>query len=148
MTRLVSRPGQRIRYRNGQPVAEPASAAQQTATTKVLVTETLTLTPTHTQSRTDLLTPEEQWGWSEVRDYVVAQIEQHFGPFPRDARKEHGIFSRFCTKYGPDAGRIAKYAFDVAGGWWKGSPISVTRFCRASDPWFADVILERLNDTA
>jgi hypothetical protein len=79
----------------------------------------------------------------------VAQIAEHFGPFPRDARKEHAIFRRFFNEYGTDAIAIAKFAFGpVCGGMWRGAPISVNRFCKASDDYFAKAILERLADAA
>lgn len=100
------------------------------------------------QSRTDMLVSAEQWTWEELRDYVVAQITERFGPFPRDARKEYGIFTRFFTEYGADAAAIAQYAFGPAcDGWWGRAPISVNRFCKASDPYFARPIRERLADT-
>lgn len=108
------------------------------------VVETVSVTLRPTQMRSDLLTPEEQWTWSELRDYVVAQIEDLHGPFPRDARKEASIFQRFCKEYGSAAPAIARYAFEVKDGRWKGAPISVSRFCKASDPWFAQPILEYL----
>jgi hypothetical protein len=101
------------------------------------------------QARTDLLTDETEWTWAELRDYVVAQITERFGAFPRDSRKEYGIFSRFLNTYGADAVAIAKYAFGPAcDGWWGRAPISVNRFAKGSDPYFAKPILERLADAS
>lgn len=91
-----------------------------------------------------LLRAPEAWTWEDLRDYVVAQIEARFGVFPRDQRKEYGIFARFAKQYGPDAGRIARYVFDLEDGMWCGAPISIYRFTKASDAYFGDVILSRI----
>lgn len=91
--------------------------------------------------RSDLLVPTDDWGWEELRDYVVARIEEIHGAFPRDFRKETGIFKRFMSTYGQAAPLIAQYVFEVKDGRWKGAPVSVNRFCKASDPFFAEPIL-------
>lgn len=84
------------------------------------------------------------WGPEQVRDYVIEQIEQRFGPTPRDPRKEKSVFSSFCQRYEGDASRIAIAAFDICDGWWNNAPISINRFCKGSDPYFGDVIRDRL----
>jgi hypothetical protein len=127
------------------PAARPLAPKSQT---RVSVAETVTVTPALSESRTHLLKPVEDWGWCEVRDYVVTSIEARFGAFPRDQRREHGIFTRFTKDYGPDAGRIARYAFETCDGWWMNATVSVNRFCRNSDPYFAQPILARLNGAA
>ena len=97
-------------------------------------------------SRTDLTVDESSWGWSELRDYVVSQIERIHGAFPRDAKKEYGIFNRFMKEHGASGVLVAKTAFEVYGGWWNGAPISINRFTRGSDPYFVVPILQRLSD--
>lgn len=89
-----------------------------------------------------------EWDWSDLRDYVVHEIESRFGPFPRETHKEIGIFKGFMKRWGPDAEVIARYAFEVENGRWAGAPISVYRFCQNSDPYFAEVILERVRAAA
>lgn len=112
------------------------------------VSETVTVRPLPSiQPSTHLLSSDEDWGWEEIRDYVVGEIEGRWGPFPRDFRKEATIFKRWAKQYGKDAPAIARYAFENCGGTWKGAPISVNRFCKGSDQWFSDVILKALNDT-
>ena len=88
----------------------------------------------------------DQWGWEELRDYVVDRIEFFHGPFPRDFRKEKSIFSRFLKEHGQEAVAIVKHVFEgpAATGTWLGAPISVGRFCRNSDPFFAIPILEKI----
>lgn len=126
----------------------PAAAPAPIVTTSPGVTETLTVTPALSESRTHLLKPVEHWGWVEIRDYVVAAHEERFGSFPRDQRKEYGIFTRFAKEYGSDAGRIAQYAFETCDGWWMNAKVTVFRFCKGSDPYFATPILNRLNGIA
>lgn len=111
-----------------------------------VITETVTVTPLPSESRTHLLADAGAWGWSELRDYVVSEIEKRFGAFPRDQKKEYGIFSRFAREHGPHAALIARHAFEVCDGWWANAPISVNRFCKGSDPYFALPIKERLMD--
>lgn len=96
-------------------------------------------------ARTDLLVESEHWSWAELRDYVASEIINRFGAFPRDSRKEYGIFNRYHSTYGDDGIKVAKFAFGpVLDGWWGGAPISVNRFCRASDPYFSEPILDRI----
>ena len=106
--------------------------------------ETVSVTALPSQSKTHLLKANADWGWGEVRDYVVSSIEAKFGTFPRDSRKEAGIFKRFCVQYGADSGPIARYAFETMDGWWMNSPVSVNRFCKGSDAYFATPILARI----
>lgn len=97
-------------------------------------------------ARSDLLVEAEHWGWMELRDYVASQIINLFGPFPRDSRKEYGIFNRYFGAYGLDGIRVSEFAFGpVCEGWWGGAPISINRYCKASDPYFTEPILARLN---
>lgn len=95
-------------------------------------------------TRTHLLAQEQDWDWRQLRDYVVGQIEHFHGPQPRDPRKEKSIFSSFLDRWGSQAPLIAKAAFEVHQGMWQSAPISVNRFCKASDGYFAQVIAERL----
>lgn len=128
------------------PAPERAAAVPTTETvTAPVVVQRVTLQ--QTPSRSDLLLDTQQWTWAELRDYVVAQIIERFGPFPRDARKEYGIFSRYFTEYGQSGIAVAQYVFGpVCEGWWGNAPVSVNRFCRASDAYFSIPIIERLKD--
>lgn len=126
------------------PAPSPSAPSAPVETVPVVV-QRVTVTPT--VSRTDLLTDAEQWAWEELRDYVVAEITRRFGAFPRDARKEYGIFNSFVARHGADAAAIAQYAFGpILDGWWGKAPISINRFAKNSDPYFAAPILARLND--
>jgi hypothetical protein len=114
---------------------------------EVRITESVTVTAQPSSARAYLAKGEANWSWQDLRDYVVAQIEQRFGVFPRDPRKESGIFKSFLSRYPEHAAAIARYAFEVSDGFWGGAPISVNRFCKGSDRYFADVIAERLVTT-
>ena len=76
----------------------------------------------------------------------VAAIEARFGPFPRHLPQEVSVMKSFMERFGTDAPRIARYAFEspVTKGMWGNAPIRVTRFTRASDEWFAKPILKQL----
>lgn len=79
---------------------------------------------------------EDVWGWEELRDYVALEITQRFGVFPRDGKKECGIFKSFMTRWA-DSIAIAHFAFEIHDGRWRGSPVRMQRFCKNSDPYFA-----------
>lgn len=118
-------------------------------TSTVAVTERVEVLPLPTrpaEARTHLLS-EGSWDWRACRDYVALEIEQRFGAFPRDPKKESGIFKSFVERWGDQAQAIARYAFEVCEGRWAGAPISINRFCKASDPFFAQPILDKLPTT-
>lgn len=82
--------------------------------------------------------------WRIIRDYVVEQIEARHGKFPRNPVQEKGIFGAFVNRWGDKSLPIAKMAFEFYQGVWHNAPISINRFCIASDPWFAAVIAKTL----
>jgi hypothetical protein len=87
----------------------------------------------------------EEWDWEDLRNYVVHEIERYHGPQPRDAMKEKAIFGSFIKRHGSSASAaIAQFAFGFCEGMWSNAPITVNRFCKASDPFFADPIKQRL----
>jgi hypothetical protein len=108
----------------------------------VTITEKVEVTPAYPLSYK--LKADHEWGWEELRDYVVDMVEQRFGLFPRDLPKEVSIMKSFTERFGRDAPRIARAAYEVYQGYWGGAPIRLSRFARASDEWFARVILAQL----
>lgn len=123
--------------------ATPEVQIQQTTLT---VVEEVAVRPVATKvfDGCHALKPMEEWGWEELRSYVVQAIEQRHGAFPRNFKTEGSIFKSFATRWGTQAGPIAVAAFEVFDGMWRGAPIGVNRFCRASDIYFAQVISDRL----
>lgn len=91
-----------------------------------------------------LKTESSEWTWEDLRNYVISEAERRFGPQLRDPAKESGIFKSFIKRYGADAVVIAQAAFLIYNGMWNSAPITPTRFCKASDEYFADVILARV----
>lgn len=87
--------------------------------------------------------PWQKWGAKEIASYVNARIAEFHGPQPR-CRNEREIFEGFFSRFGPDAVRIARAAFDVHGGMWMGAPVSVARFGPSSDDCFARRLLPAL----
>lgn len=128
-------------YSRNQTATKAAPTSHQSAVT---VTQTVTVEPV--QARRDLLAGEADWGWSELRDYVVAQIIERFGPFPRNSKKEYGIFNRFLNEHGERGILAARLAFEVYDGWWRNAPIAIERFAKGSDPYFVEPILQRYDD--
>jgi len=104
-----------------------------------VVHETITIKPAPRR-----LGGESSDSWEKVRDYVIERVEALHGPFPRDARKETTIFMAFVARW-PQAMEIARYAFEEQQGFWKGSPVSVARFHKTSDIYFAEPIAQLLN---
>lgn len=121
---------------------ESDRSATRVVRTVAAVAESVTVRPRTSEARAHLIGGADTW--ESLRDYVVAQIEQRWGPFPRDPKKEYGIFSSFLSRWGGQAMPIARHAFEIEDGRWRGAPISVNRFCKASDQWFGQVIAERL----
>lgn len=89
---------------------------------------------------------DDAWSWQELRSYVVRSIEATIGLFPRDELKEAAIFKAFCSRWPEDAPAIARYAFETMNGYWKGAPVGVTRFCKASDEYFGVPIVKALRE--
>lgn len=129
---------------------EPKHGSTKTAERPVVVTdapvvvETVTVTPKASIAAGYLTKPDSEWEWDDLRDYVIHEIETRHGVQPRDQRKESGIFKSFLSRYGDKAVPVTRAAFEVFDGVWRSAPITVNRFCKASDPFFGDVLLKRL----
>lgn len=123
-----------------------------TSTIRAVVTvpavrQTARVTSQSREHRRDYLARDARtWTWDDLRNYVVGKIQEFHGDFPRNEAKEFGIFSAFAGRFDDLAGPIAQFAFETSStpGYWKGSPISVTRFCKGSDPYFGDQIRARV----
>lgn len=98
------------------------------------------------ESRRDMISGE--WGWEECRDYVVRKIEERWGTSPRDPLKEAGIFKGFVGRWGSQAKPIAIAACEAHGCIWRSAPLTVTRFTKGNDPYFASVIAANLTAAA
>lgn len=113
-----------------------------TAKTEVIpseVAEQIIARPTVVSSKTHL-TASGTWTWEQMRDYVVGEITARWGARPRDPLKESGIFKGFVNRWGAQSEPIARAAFETYNGIWNGAPVSVERFAKGSDPYFAEVI--------
>jgi hypothetical protein len=119
-----------------KPVAKKAPATP-------TVQETVRVTPV--AGAAYLMKADMEWTWEDLRDYAVGQIVMHHGPQVRNAAKEAAIFKGFMVRYGGSAAvAIARFAFEQQRGMWQRAPISVNRFTKGSDPYFADIIAKRL----
>jgi hypothetical protein len=94
---------------------------------------------------THTMKPDAEWDWHDLRDYVMREMEAVHGPQVRNSIKEKAIFSSFITRHGAaTSAAIARFAFGFSKGMWANAPISVNRFCKGSDRFFADPIKQRL----
>lgn len=107
-----------------------------------VVQETLRVTPV--AGAAYLMKDDAVWTAEDLRDYVMGQIVMYHGPQIRNPIKELAIFKSFMTRYDGKAVSIARFAFEQQRGMWQRAPISATRFCRGSDPYFGDPIAKRL----
>lgn len=108
------------------------------------VVETIRVMPNKSQGHLSGR-PVSEWNWSDLRDFIIESIEQRHGPQVRDPKKEAGIIKSFISRWGIEqAHAIARAAFDVHDGMWRNAPITITRFAKGSDPYFASVIAENI----
>lgn len=96
-------------------------------------------------TKTHLMVSQNQWGWEQLRDYVVSETERYHGRQHRNPAAEKKIFQGFVARWGDEAPKIAKYAFDRKKGVWKRAPITVNRFAKGSDQYFAKEIADILS---
>ncbi len=127
-------------------MVESAVRTVRITTGQEVVGERVSVRPLAGPAAAYLLKPDAEWTWSDLRDYVLDKIREVSGrPAPRDPAKEKAIFSSFLSRYQEFSGMIARHAFEGPdAGWWRGAVIGMNRFCRGSDPFFADVIVGRL----
>ncbi|MGW7100366.1 hypothetical protein [Streptomyces sp. NPDC054838] len=94
---------------------------------------------------TDLLDNPRDWSWQQLRDYVLRAVAERHGPQPpADPARETAIFKSFHGRWRQQAGPIARFVFEQQDGYWRSAPVTATRFCKGSDPYFAQPIAERL----
>jgi hypothetical protein len=96
--------------------------------------------------RSFLMRPDGDWTPGDLRDFVVAEIERVHGRSPRDPIKESAIFNSFHSRWGAErAAAIARFVFsEPLRGYWMGAPITVNRFTKGSDRYFAERVLEMI----
>ncbi|MGA5598440.1 hypothetical protein ACPCSE_29820 [Streptomyces cellulosae] len=96
---------------------------------------------------TDLLDAPMDWTWEQLRDYVLRSVAERHGPQPRhDTAKVNSIFKSFAARWGNQAGPIARFAFEQQDGFWRSAPVTISRFTKGNDEYFAGPIAERLAD--
>lgn len=125
---------------------DTAGVTSMVKTVAPAVVETVTVRLKPSEKTAFVVSDEKDWAWDNLRDYVVAEIESRFGAFPRNFIREAAIFKSFLSRWGVAAPAIARSAFEVHDGMWKGAPVSVNRFCVGSDPYFAAPLAERIAD--
>ncbi|MFI0967042.1 hypothetical protein ACH4S8_37510 [Streptomyces sp. NPDC021080] len=93
----------------------------------------------------DRLSAPMDWDWQQLRDYVLRSIAERHGPQPHyETVKITAIFKSFAARWGNQAGPIACFAFEQQDGFWLNAPVTITRFAKGNDGYFAGPISERL----
>jgi hypothetical protein len=131
-----------IRFGEQIPTLPPGTSHVEVTVVSAPKIEPLAPTLAPSTGRADLLETGEPW--EAVRDYVVRKIEDRWGRFPRNAIKEASVFKSFTQRWGDQAMPIAQLACEEMGCVWESAPISVNRFCKGSDPYFASVLAQRV----
>jgi len=124
----------------------PCVVDESTSSTSSTLVTTVSVRSVPSASRLHLLTEAERWEWQHLRDFVVAEIQARRGAQTYDPTKLVGIFKSFAKRWGSDAGPISRYIFDVCDGFWLGKAVTVNSWCKATDPYFAKPIAERLEE--
>lgn len=154
MSRLISYPidapvqpsNPEVTPEDGSIFSTTGSSLTIEAKTEVIpaeVAEKIIARPTVIASKTHL-TATGSWSWEQMRDYVLGEITARWGARPRDPLKESGIFKGFVGRWGDKSEPIARAAFEIYNGIWNGAPVSVERFAKGSDPYFAEVLAKNL----
>lgn len=124
---------------------KPATQVEVRSEAPAVVKQEVTTAPVGRTESVYLTKRPSEWTWQDLRDYVITESEKRFGPQVRDPKKETGVFKGFVSRHGiEDAVMVAMAAFEVYEGIWRKAPVTVNRFCRNSDEFFANVILARL----
>lgn len=92
-----------------------------------------------------LLKQDDEWTWSDLRDYVMHELEERHGPQTVNAVTQASTFKGFMKRHETRSAEIARYAMETCRGRWYGNPITVNSFCKNSDPTFANEILDLLD---
>ena len=127
------------------PMPNPEVATSVESTSTVTVSDETSVTLMANTRHSYVGKPDETWDWRDLLDYVVDQIERLHGPFVRESGKEYGIFNSFVSRWGIQSAAIARYAFETCDGYWVNAPVSITRFTKGNDPFFALPISQRIN---
>jgi hypothetical protein len=105
---------------------------------------TLSVTPVSPAQAARAARPPEDWSATDVTAYITEEIVRVHGP-QLPAREATAVLQAFCQRFTvPVAARIARAAFEVYGGMWRGAPVTWRRFGATNDAFFAEPILAAL----
>lgn len=116
----------------------------QVGTDRVEITSTIEVVPVGV-GQSWRLRPEAEWGERELRDYIAAQMAERGVASPMEPWRELTVVKSFLKRHGAKSVRIARYVFERLDGNWRGQPVTFSRFCKGSDPYFAEPIARALD---
>ena len=104
----------------------------------------MSVTPVTAAQAARTARPPGAWSAADVGAYITEEILRAHGP-QLPAREAQAVLQAFCQRFTiPVAARIARAAFEVYGGMWRGAPVTWRRFGATNDPFFAEPILAAL----
>lgn len=132
------------------PLSIAASASSQVAQatgTSLAVTEEVTVTPVSPELAALAGKPDEEWTEADLALFITQETERLNGP-QLPVADAAGILSGFWSRYGHDAVRIARRAFEAHQGQWRGAPVTLRRFADSQDGFFAGPLLAEVHSAA
>ena len=104
----------------------------------------MSVTPVTAAQAARTARPPGAWSAADVGAYITEEILRAHGP-QLPAREAQAVLQAFCQRFTvPVAARIARAAFEIYRGMWRGAPITRRRFGATNDPFFAEPILAAL----
>jgi hypothetical protein len=92
--------------------------------------------------------PASSWTTEDLAYYIGSETARIHGPqLPLAPGRQTRIVPEFHERFGPDAVRIARHAFEARRGMWQGAPITLARFGDGHDEFFSRPILRELSNS-
>lgn len=115
------------------------SAAIETATGST-VTESVTIIPVSERTARLCQSGPASWSTDDLAWYLREEIARLHGP-QLPCPGEDVIVRQFHERFGADAVRIARAAFEHRAGMWMGAPVTMARFRASHDEFFSRPLL-------
>lgn len=109
----------------------------------VAIADSLTVTPVSERVAGLTALDGTQWSADDLSLYIREETAALCGP-QIPCGRESDIAAEFLSRFGADGVRIARAAYEIHAGRWKGAPVTIRRFTESNDAFFARVILGQL----
>lgn len=109
----------------------------------VVTADSLVVTPVSERIARLAETDGGHWTADDLMFYIREETARLCGP-QLPCAQENYIANDFLSRFGADAAKIARAAYEIHGGRWMGAPVTIRRFSQSNDDFFARVILGKL----